>query len=236
MATKNLQSAIVRLDLRTRLAITIAIEFAYMASSRVIYHYPGLTFAEIEMWRTPLRLFAALAFWLLMADVIFSRERNLRPLRRPLFVGGLALSFAIVASIDRPTLPLYDTVIICLATIPVGLHEELWFRGILQTLIVKRLGATRSIALMVPVFVAFHIGAAPLDFFNLVNIVMAGLLLGLIYERTGSLSAVVIIHALSDVVISIPAPFYFPVSWASLMSLMGVGLFAIWAIRARTGV
>ena len=233
-AIQHLRSAILRLDLRTRLMIVIAIEIAYMASSRVIYHYPDLTLAEVEMLRTSLRLFAALAFWLLMADVIFSRERNLRPLRRPLVVVGLVLAFASATIVGADDQPLYDTIVICLATISVGVHEEIFFRGILQTLLVSRFGLVPGIGLMVSLFVGFHIGVTPDNFLNFTNIALAGLLLGLLYAGTGSLLAVVVFHTLYDTLASSPDILSFiPLSWVTPTLALGTWLVAIGTRAAR---
>jgi membrane protease YdiL (CAAX protease family) len=233
-AIRSLQSAILRLDLRTRLLIAFVIEVAYMAASRVIYHYPGLTFAEVELWRTPLRLLAAGLFWLLMADVILAHERDSAPLRRPLLWFGMVFWYVAPAQEGGDAGDLLETILVCLATVPVALHEELFFRGILQSLLIKRVGAVLGIGTTSVLFVAYHIGVTRHDFINYVELALAGLVLGVAYARTGSLGLVVLFHALDDVLWSLPPPLrLMPLPWALLSMLIGACLVAIWGRRPQ---
>ncbi len=210
--------------------IVIAIEIAYMASSRVIYHYPDLSFAEVEAWRTLPRLIAAGAEWLLMQDVLSSRERNPRALRRPLFWVAIVIVCAAPAILGMRDVSFSDSIVICLAAIPVGLHEEIFFRGIAQTLIVRRWGLTRGLAATVVLFALFHLGVMPDRVSNFIDVAIYGVILGLIYARTGSLFAVVVLHAVVDALWSIPAIIFFvPLSWYWPVLGLGACLIAVWA-------
>lgn len=217
------------LDFRLRLALVIAIEIAYMVWTRRVYADDLTQFATVELLRTPARLIAAGFFWLLMPDVIFIRRADLMPVRHPLFWMAAICIGASPMFISPMDVPLRDTVIICLATIPVGVHEEFFFRGIVQNLFVRRIGVFWGVVLTTTLFTLWHVGATADNGFNYTLIALAGLALGIVYLKTGSIALVVTIHALYDVLASLP-PW---VDWnpgLGFMSLViGVSLFGMWA-------
>lgn len=92
-----------------------------------------------------------------------------------------------------------------MTAIPVGFAEELFARGIVQTLCVARWGAWRDVAISTTVFMAYHLGVVPGGEFilNYISIALAGLLFGLIYLNSGSLLAVIVLHDVYDALVSL---------------------------------
>ncbi len=222
---------VARLDFKLRLALVIAIEVAYMAYSRLFYQ-AGPDFTIIEILRTPARLVAAGAFCLLMPDIIFSRRPSLTKMRQPLF--WLAMIFVAGSPILAPhsSPPILDAVILSVAAIPVGLHEEFFARGIVQNLIVDRLGAVWGVLLAAVIFALWHVGAAPDNAINFAGIAVAGIVFGVVYLKTGSIALVVALHAIYDSLFSFPAVFGEINPIFGLLSLMiGAAVVGIWAGR-----
>lgn len=221
--------ALMRLSTGWRFLLSVAVMAAYMIASRVIYHTDGLSFAELELLRTPFRLVAALLFWFLMGDVIFAARPNLGPLRRPIFIVGCSIAFMV------PLLALAgggtrtDAVTIAIASFPVALNEEFFFRGVLQAMLVRYIGALQGIALTVILFALFHVGVGPRDVLGFTLVALAGLILGLVYFKTGSMAASVAIHATYDALTSVLDEPLLSRAWGSIFLLCASGLLLHWA-------
>lgn len=198
-----------RIGLRKRIVAAIAIELLYMWLSRVVYD-AGLSYADLELVRTPLRLIAAAIHWLLMADVIFGERPRGQPVRKVALCSALLVLFSVPLLVEDYDNFTEDAWIIAVASFPVGIHEELFFRGIVQTLLVKRLGAARGIGIVVVLFTLFHIGVTDPDVWNFAATAFAGAMLSLLYWRTGSLAGVVMVHAIHDAL--------YAVTWTSVVS------------------
>lgn len=217
------------LDFRLRLALVLVIEIAYMAWSRYVYDTDLEHFATVELFRTPARIIAAFAFWLLMPDVIFSRRSNLSTVQHPFFWSAAICIGASSVLTSPMDVPLRDTFIICLATIPVGVHEEFFFRGIVQNLIVRRIGVFWGVVLTTTLFTLWHVGATPDNGFNYTLIALAGLALGIIYLKTGSIALAATLHALDDVLGSLPPWLDWNPGLGFVSLAIGVSLFGMWA-------
>jgi len=189
---------VMRIGVGWRFLLSVVVMAAYMTASRLIYQPDVTTFANTELLRTPFRIVAAALFFLLMADVIFTAKSDVRALRMPSF------AFAICIGLLVPLLSLAEDIsgrealIVALASIPVAFCEEFFFRGILQTLFVRYLGAFLGVGLATAFFTLFHVGVGPQDGTTYILIALAGLLLGLVYFRTRSMFAVLAIHATYD--------------------------------------
>ncbi len=197
-----------KIELRWRLLFVIVVQLIYMVASRIIEREAD-SFAEEEILRTPWRIGAAILFWIAMRDVLTRPVRRPETLRSRPFLIGLAFMMAAPALAFDHQLPAYDEFILAVTAIPVGFAEELFARGIVQTLCVARWGAWRGVAISTGVFTAYHLGVAPGGEFilNYVSIALGGLLFGLIYLKSGSLLAVIILHDLYDALISLPRVF-----------------------------
>lgn len=224
---------LLRIGAGWRFLFSIAVMAAYMAASRAIYHLDGLSFAEVELLRTPFRLVGALLFWLLMFDVIFARDPDIGSLRQPRAVYGICLGFAVPLLAMGQMRTGSDAVIIAVASVPVALNEELFFRGILQTILVRHFGALRGIGLATVAFVLFHVGVGPQDANDFSFIALAGLMLGLVYFKTGSIVAVVVIHAVYDALSTALEGPILSRPWGIILLLCSSALLLKWA-TART--
>jgi len=90
-----------------------------------------------------------------------------------------------------------------LTSIAVALKEEVAFRALIQNLLAQRFGNLAAIILSTIMFTAYHIGAIPLVLFAYGQVVIAGLLLGVVYARTQNLWLVVWLHTLYDALWSV---------------------------------
>ncbi len=236
-----LRLGIGRIDVRLRLALAIGAELIYMWFSRDIYASgmwfssssdpSGLSYADVEILRTPLRLGAAAIQWLLMADVVFGARERGEPIGKAPLCAALLILFCVPVLVEDIDIPVRDAWVIAVASFPVGMHEELFFRGIVQTLLVKRLGAFRGICIVVVLFALFHVGVTDPDAWNFAATTLAGAILCLLYWRTGSLAMVVLVHAIHDAL--------YCVTWASVVSvqagvlLLFVGAYLLLPPRSR---
>lgn len=221
----------------SRFLLVVLVELGYVAASRVIAA-SSTTFIEAELSRTPWRLAAAFLFWLLMRDVILAPQRSAEDSRKGTLAAILVLSLATPLLIGGYNLPPYESIVIAAASIPVALAEELFFRGILQNLAIKQWGLWRGLAVSVALFIAFHIGVVRGDFFGLAQPALMGLILGLIYYKTGSLVLVIGLHTIYDALDSVPRLFAAPDRLWGLLLLVPAALIAVaWArpniFRAR---
>jgi len=223
---------VMRLNFNVRLVLAVCVEAVYMVLSRYIGDMQGLNYAEMEMARTPLRLVTAFLLWLLMADVIFSRAPDTRPLRHGLFASGILIMLVSQILIGGYAVPPIAATMIALASIPVAIHEEIFFRGIAQNFLMKRFGTTSGLLAATVLFILFHVGATPPTLINFVNIALLGLILGLIYVKTGSLTAVIVVHAVVDMVLCLPPLVAMPSAyWPVVVLLVATGFFIRWAMR-----
>lgn len=193
-----LRLGITRVDVRLRFALAIVVEGIYMVLSRYAYHGDGVSYADVEILRTPLRLGAALLLWLLMADVIFGERQLGQPLPKGSLLQGLGLLFIAPLFAGGYDVPAYDAAITAAASFPVALHEEFFYRGILQAMLVKYLGGPLGIGIATACFTLFHVGVSEPTILNFALIALAGLIFGLLYFRTGSMTAVILVHAIDD--------------------------------------
>ncbi len=205
-------------------------ELLYIASVRLLgAAYSGPAIPK-ELWWTALRLPSlAFLFWLLR-----SAPPAVPPARRdfPAAGLGLLLLLAPVLVADIGATP-QVAFVFALTSLAVGFREELFYRGVLQRWLRERLGLLPSIATSNFVFLLYHWGVQPFTPANIVSMFFTGCVLGLLYETTGSLIFVGLLHALYDAVWMyspfLPAPL--PESAGAAVSVLLTGLLA-WRITA----
>jgi membrane protease YdiL (CAAX protease family) len=222
--------------------------------------------AATESWKLLIGLFAGQLGFLLPA-LAWARASGLRVLpllrlTRPsvaalLLATGTALAALLTGYgltsllflqgvMTRPPGTLYDQLahfpapwlsVALFAFLP-GLCEELFFRGALQTGLLRRLSPASAIAMTAVLFVAFHgqFGLGP-------GRLVGGLALGWLAWRTGSLWPGVLAHALNNALVyfawTISEPASGPASHDEVMTTgiiaLAVGLlaFALLALAAR---
>ena len=222
------------MSLTRRLLLVAVVELAYMAGTRAAIHYFSGNSLEAEAIRTALRLASAAAYWWLFKPLILSRKPDLAALRSPYLVLAL-LVFLCVPVLTGADKMGRLAILFAITAIPVGIKEEILFRGIVQNLLVERLGAAKAIVLTSAVFTVWHIGVWAFDPFVYTQMFLAGLLLGAVYVRSGSLLLVVAIHALFDALYSL-SPFLSPPinqNWGYALLSAAVVLAIYWSVRYR---
>lgn len=218
-------SGIARIDMKWRLLAAIAVALTYAASSRAVLDVSS-TITEAEIYRTPLRLAAAAAMWILMRDVIVG---SLRPhtARSPALMAILLLACATPILIGGYNTPLSESIILAVTCVPVAMLEELFFRGIIQNLAVRRWGIVPGLALMTALFTAYHVGVIRADAFGYAQVILMGLILGVLYMKTGSIVLVIAVHTVYNALDSLPRLFPAPDRMWGLALLVPASLLAL---------
>jgi membrane protease YdiL (CAAX protease family) len=190
------------MSLKQRLLVVVAVELLYMVGSRLAIRYYSAESFQAEMIRTTLRIATALIYWQLMKPLILSKQASFDTARvAPLVVGMLAL-FAIPVLVGNYALSTSLALLFALTSIPVAIKEEFLFRGIVQNLLESRYGQMRAVFYASVIFTAWHIGTWEPSVWIFSQIFFVGLVLGMVYIRTGSIWAAIVLHALYDAVFS----------------------------------
>lgn len=190
------------MSLKQRLLVVVAVELLYMVGSRLAIHYYSAESFSAELIRTALRIATALIYWQLMKPLILSKKASFDSVRvAPLAIGMLAL-FAIPVLVGNYALSTSLALLFALTSIPVAIKEEFLFRGIVQNLLETRYGQMRAVFYASVIFTAWHIGTWEPSVWTFSQIFFVGLVLGLVYVRTGSIWAAIVLHTLYDAVFS----------------------------------
>ena len=218
------------MSLTQRLLVVLVLEIAYVAATRLVLHYLSWKSFEAEAIRTALRLLTAWAYWSLLKPLILSRTPNVRVLAQPAAVGALVLFASIPVLVGRYDLEFPVALMFAVTSIPVALKEEILFRGIVQNLLERRLNVISAILVTSAVFTVWHVGVWSFTVWTFGQIFFASVLIGMVYVRSGSLFAVIFIHALYDALFSftplIASPL--PENWGFLPLLASVALICYW--------
>lgn len=185
-------------EYRIWLAIVLA-EASFVVLSRVVVGRLEIYTVEAELIRSAGRL-AMIAFYvLLFRHLLVSRPLVPKQIEQPIFLIPIAVFLCVpllvgfMAHVDGTTRALFAA-----TSVIVGFREEIAFRGVIQTLLARRMGDAAAIGLTTLIFTAWHIGVIPWEAFAYGQVIAASVLLGVIYARTGNLILVSGIHALYD--------------------------------------
>jgi membrane protease YdiL (CAAX protease family) len=229
-----LRLGIARIGVHWRFLLSTAVMAAYLGASHIIYNTEGLSFAEVELTRTPFRLVAAFLFWLLMADVIFAQTPDIRALKTRTFAASAALFLAVPLLVIGNRFSHGETVIVAVTALPVALCEELFFRGILQTTLVRRLGVILGIVISVSCFVASHFGTSAEEGWHYALLFLAGFALALIYLKTGSMIVAILLHGAYDALFCVMQTPPLPFVWAPVFLLWSCATLLYWVANEPT--
>ena len=223
------------MSLARRLVAVAIIEIAFVVATRLVLHYLSWKSIEAEAIRTLLRVLTALAYWWLMKPWILSRKPDFLALVRPTFAIALLLFLSIPVLAGRYELEKHVAVVFALASIPVAVKEEFLFRGIIQNLLMEKLGAAKAIVLASAVFTAWHVGTWNPSLWVFGQIFLASVLLGLVYVRSGSILAVIVIHAVYDALFSFTPLISNPPNenWGFIPLVASVALVMYWAASGK---
>jgi membrane protease YdiL (CAAX protease family) len=181
-----------------RLAIAAVLEIVYAVFTRTWLraHFSGI---ELELWVTACRLLSFGAYCLLFRSLL-TEPRLAHPSRSwPWLGAGIALMLVVPSLFygGYPDSAAYRTVF-ALTSVVVGAREELLYRGVIQTLLARRLSFPLALIASNVVFVLYHYGAQPLHLVGITEIFAFGCLMGLIYRTTGRLLIPISLHAVYD--------------------------------------
>lgn len=120
--------------------------------------------------------------------------------------------------------------VFALTSIAVGIREEILYRGVLQTLIEKRLGWIWAIVLSNVVFTLYHYGAWEFTTSKVLELFFVGCFVGLLYRGTGSLIIAIVFHSIYDAIWCftpyLEKPWHW--AWGSAMQILAAALILFW--------
>ncbi|PXA97062.1 CPBP family intramembrane metalloprotease [Nostoc sp. 3335mG] len=110
---------------------------------------------------------------------------------------AIAISYSAIAGLvhsgagQASALPLLGGALVVLVQV---MGEELYFRGWLQPVIARAWGAPAAIGIVSVLFAALHLLGGALSAVSLVNLLLGGILFGLLAARTGGIVAPIATH------------------------------------------
>lgn len=223
------------MSLTRRLVIIAIVELIFVVATRLTLHYFSWKSVEAESIRTALRILTAIAYWWLMKPMILSRKPDLPALLSLPFAIGLLLFLSIPVLVGRYELEHHIAVMFALTSVPVAVKEEFLFRGIVQNLLLEKLGAAKAILLTSIVFTVWHVGTWNPSLWVFSQIFLASVLLGLLYIRSGSILLVIVIHAVYDALFSFTPLISVPLNenWGFIPLVGSVALAIYWAYSGK---
>jgi membrane protease YdiL (CAAX protease family) len=225
-----------RFSLCWKVALAVALEFAYAIGTRVglKQFYEGI---ELELYTTAIRLASAGIYWLMFRDLLRSRVPQLSSTRQPLFALGIVLVALVPVLVGDWDLDGLATRTVFAATsIAVGLREEIVYRGVLQNLLERRTHWLAAIVVSNILFTLYHYGAWPFTPDYVVEFLLVGGAMGLIYAGTGSLWLTIAAHSIYDALWSFTPILTPPLAkgWGMGLEALAFAFLAFWAWRTRT--
>jgi membrane protease YdiL (CAAX protease family) len=185
------------------LAIAAAAEVAYIAGRSFITH----AFADritAELTLTAWRLFSlGVCAWLFF-DVVRARPWRGLPWH-PVLATAIASDLLAMHLAGCGTYGDWTVRLVFAATTPiVAMREELFYRGILQNALERRVHPITAVLISTTAFVLYHIGMQPMNFYTVIGLASGGFMLGVIYQRTRNLWIVVALHTVFDLIMVLP--------------------------------
>jgi membrane protease YdiL (CAAX protease family) len=190
---------------RQRIAIVIVVELLYWFGTRYILSLFAWDTYLAEALRTLLRAVTAAADWWLLRDLVPGRVPRVRAFRSVSILFSVVLLMLAAGIFIHPVLPSGFALFFAISAIFVGIKEEILFRRFLFNALEARIGLFKSVLIVNIVFTAWHAGVAPHSAESYAAIFLPGLALTLLYARTGSLLAVITLHAAYDAIFSLPS-------------------------------
>lgn len=226
-------SDIFHISIMRALVIIGITELIFVVATRLTVHFYPWTSFEAESIRTALRIVTASLYWWLFRPLILSRTKNVSTLRSPWLIAGLLFFLSIPIFIGQYKLSNSVAILFAVSSIPVAIKEEFLFRGIVQNILSERFGAMKSILFTSAIFTAWHIGVWEPSVWVFSQIFLASILLGVIYTYSGSIFAVIAIHAVYDAVFSFTPllPISLNENWGFIPLLTALALVFCWAMQ-----
>ena len=220
----------------TRCLVIVAVtELLFVVATRIVLHYYSWSSLGAESIRTVLRIVTATIYWMMLRPLILSRASNPSAFLSPLLIVGLLLFLLIPLVVGHYNLTAPVALMFAVTSIPVAVKEEFLFRGIIQNLLTDKFGFVNSVVFTSALFTAWHIGVWQPTFWAFAQIFLASILLGIVYMYSGSIFAVIIIHATYDALFSFPSLLAVPLNenWGFIPLLSAVALVFYWALGTK---
>jgi membrane protease YdiL (CAAX protease family) len=220
---------------RPAVLLAIGIEIAYAVFSRTWLRTHTANPIQLEAATTVLRLVVAGLHWILLRDLIRQRKRDLRPISSRWFflgVGLLLISPAASGLRFGATLAEQATrSFFSLTSIVVGLREELFYRGVLQNVLEKRMALPAALLVSNVLFALYHYGAQPMTVLSVIKFMVLGSFMGLVYFTTRSVMVVALIHAGYDMISA-----FTPIEtvWTMLIQFVALAIVFLWSARSKS--
>lgn len=215
-----------RLTFRETLLVVALVEAICWWVTRItLQHFSWDTF-QAESMRTVFRCVTALVFWLLMHDVITARKPDFSVFRGAAFRSAVVLFLLVPLVLQHYTMQPAFAWFFGIAALPVGIKEELLFRGLLQNLLNRRMGQAMAAVLAAALATLWHVGVVEHALWSYGLIFLANVFIGLVYARTGSLLLAIGVHTAYDVLFALPSLNWFrsPVPIAVCMLSYAIGM------------
>jgi len=216
-----------------RFAVALLLEIVYAVFTRTWLraHASGI---ELELWVTACRLVSLAAYGLLFRDLLRQppcQPTSVRAVRATplLFAGLLPLLLVPLLFYGGYSGERTSRIVFAVTSIAVALREEVFYRGILLSLLARRLGFAKALVVSNILFVLYHYGAQPLYLVGTTEIFVMGCVLGLLYQATGTLLAPIALHAIYDALWSLgPIVMPLPDIFRIPLHLLGLVLIVSW--------
>lgn len=222
-----------------KLVLAAIIEVSYVLITRTWLRRQAYG-VELEILTSVIRAMTAVAYWLLLRDLIMSRRPRAETLRQPMFLTGALVILLVPVLTGQWWFGLEPLagprILFALTSIVVGIREEFFYRGILQNLLESKVELPQALLASNALFTVYHYGAQPFTLEGIIGLFTMGCVQGLIYSRSGSILAVITLHAVYD------APFAFsPFLADPLAAPWGIplqfgGLVILWVWSGSPGV
>jgi len=206
---------------RHPVALFAVTELIYIALVRLlVFNFHG-SFISLELFWTALRLISLIVLVALFKAIIW-RPADQR--KFPLFVIPVSVAFLMIPFlVGHIGIPAPAKYIFAATSLVVGFREEIAYRGILQRLLFDRYGMLIAILASNVLFVFYHFGTQPITVWGVFQWFAAGTVLGMLYQITGSIALVALLHTGIDAVaaltplIAVRAP-----EWIGMIIFTGI--------------
>lgn len=181
------------------LTIVVLTELAVFVGSRAIVANFNEWSWESETLRTILRIAASLIFWYFFKEIILAKKPRLSEANSATFAASMLFLFSVVVLVGNLHFVGETARVVFLTTsVFVAIHEEFLFRAIVQNHIFANRKPLVAITLTSAIMTVWHVGVVNPFFFAFAQIFIISFILGLIYEKSGSILLVIAIHTLYD--------------------------------------
>ena len=212
--------------------IFLLCELAYVAAARTLTHAFTGPLIERELCWTALRLLSAVILLWLFRQITATRSSrpNARFSPRALLAVGMCLAPILVGD---QNLGDGERCVFAATSFAVGLREELAYRGVLQNVLHRRFGLIPALLLSNLAFIAYHCGVQPFTFHYVLQLLLAGSILGVAYHVSGSLLLAVLLHSVYDAIDAL-TPIFRPPAPAYVCNLVLVSILALLVLAHRS--